>query len=179
MTDNYPDISDTERRRLESIPKETTDGNGVIPARKIGSGRLPLVATDGQFDDRFAKAANRMAEGRFEMSRKVFPFELYTTRRGRIEVRHQSQFYWEDEDTHVVAEAASIDTEGRVSVDMRDVKLATPRKSWRMTAFDIAQLIEAEQFRTAEEVDEIARELLAGDPVDADGDGDGGATPDE
>jgi len=157
-TGEQPEAHKLEQNRTDSIPNYQTAGEqnrDVLPERQISDG-LPLVFDEqaNTFIGWFDRPKQKLAEGEAAIVDRLTPFSVMTKRWGKVELRRNSRFYFEDHDVHVQVSTVDIDAEGRLFVTLREMDQAYPRRSWIFRTIDLARYIEAERLRSMTEVNE-------------------------
>lgn len=156
------DLHELEQKYQDKIPHHRhADDRDVLVERMTGD-QLLVASTDGQLIGPFAKGRKKIVRGKNVLTQALTPFDIHTKRRGKVEIRKNTKFYWEDQEYHIKADSFKVDEDGRIYVRFRTTDVWYPRPEWVFTTEDIARLIEEEQLRTAEEIDERAREALEG-----------------
>ena len=153
-----PEVHELEQDRNDSIPNYQTAGEqnrNVLPERSISDG-LPLVFDEqaNTFIGWFDRPKQKLAEGEAALTDRLTPFSVMTKRQGKVEVRRNSQFYFEDHDIHVQVSTVDIDAEGRLFITLRETGQKYPQRSWTFRTIDLARYIEAERLRSMTEVND-------------------------
>lgn len=160
------ELHELEQKRQDRIPNRGGDNEGEVSLERIVGDRLPIVSIDGCMAGIFAEASGKIARGQSTLDGLLTPFEVMTRRLGKVEIRLATKFYWEEKETHIKVSHVRVDEDGRLLIRFRETTACYPRAEWVFTTENIARMIEGEQLRTAEEIDERAREALQGYPVE-------------
>lgn len=163
MEEPSSELHALEQRWQKRIPNTSQGRESDVLLERPVQESLPVVSTDGNLIGPFGKASERIGRGKAELRGLLTPLTIRTNRRGEITVRPNTRFYWEDEETHIVAKDFWVDEDGRIYIRFRESETTVyPRSEWVFTTEDIARLIEEEQLRSDAEIDERARKLLEG-----------------
>ena len=165
MTDS--ELHELEQKRQDRIPNRRHANEDDVLLERIIGDDLPVVSTEGTLTGIFAKASEQIARGQSKFDSFLTPFEVMTERRGKVEIRLGSKFYWEDKETKIQVSHVWVDEDGRLFVRFLDTDVWYPRPEWVFTTEDIARLIEIEQLRSSKEIDERARAALENYPVES------------
>jgi hypothetical protein len=155
------EVHELERERHDRTPRRReADSDDILPERQIG-GDLPVVFREGEgFIGPFERANRKLSKGIGGLKGYLLPFKIYTNRRGPVEIRRNSKFYFEDIEGHVRLKTVRIDSEGKLSVRLEETGANFPKQSWTFRTIDLARYLESSRLQTMEEVNERAEELL-------------------
>jgi len=123
---------------------------------------LPLVFDEhaNKFIGWFDRPKQKVAEGEAALIDRLTPFSVMTKRRGDVEVRRNSRFYFEDHDVHVQVSTVDIDAEGQLFITLCEVNQKYPQRSWTFRTIDLARYIEAERLRSETEINDRIEDLM-------------------
>lgn len=157
------ELHELEQEKQDEIP-EVHEVEGDVSVERIigdeGNGSLPIVSTDGDYLDIWKTAFEKRERARTKLLDLLLPVDIYTNRRGKIQIRRNTKLFYEPKGTHIKLEEADVNEAGRLFYTFVEVGQRYPRRSWTFRTVDLAHHFEDGDLLTQKEIDENAREAL-------------------